>query len=208
MRDKVPHPYVPLLTALRDRAAGVFGISLAKVLNDCGADPEGLLRVMDDDGCIEVEMRHPFGGQASDWYSPARDGTSHIRWHWDRIVGCATQLPDVFDCRIRITQRGRTMLARLEGQTSLNAGPRGAEDLSAQSEVRPMTDGQKRFWDALEGRILTGKKLASELGTSEETVRQWKRELVHAGHRVDNRPGRGYYRPDAPPPDSENQPSK
>jgi len=69
----------------------------------------------------------------------------------------------------------------------------------------PMTDGQKRLWDALKGRALTGKELASsnELDTSQETIRQWVGELKKAGYEIPNRRGRGYYRPDAPPLDGE-----
>jgi biotin operon repressor len=64
---------------------------------------------------------------------------------------------------------------------------------------RLMTDGQKRLWEALQGRALTGKELARALDTSEETVRQWVKELRAAGHEIENRRGRGYFRPDAPP---------
>ncbi len=73
---------------------------------------------------------------------------------------------------------------------------------------RIMTDGQKRLWDALHDRALAGKELAaeSELDSSEETIRQWVSELRKAGYEIGHRPGRGYFRPDAPPADSE--PSK
>ena len=68
-----------------------------------------------------------------------------------------------------------------------------------------MTDGQKRLWDALDGRALTSQELAaeSELGTSPETVRQWVSDLKKAGYEIDRRQSRGYFRPDAPPADSE-----
>lgn len=66
---------------------------------------------------------------------------------------------------------------------------------------QPMTDGEKRFWDALYGRAVPGKALAKELDTSPDTVRGWKSRLVRSGYRVENRSGRGYFRPDAPPDD-------
>ena len=68
-----------------------------------------------------------------------------------------------------------------------------------------MTDGQKRLWDALAGRALTAKELASKsiLDTSEDTVRRWVFELRKAGYEIDHRRGRGYVRPDARPADSE-----
>ena len=70
-----------------------------------------------------------------------------------------------------------------------------------QSPPRPMTDGQKRLWNALKNRALSAKELAGrdELDTSGETVRQWVLGLRKAGHAIEHRSGRGYYRPDAPP---------
>jgi len=61
----------------------------------------------------------------------------------------------------------------------------------------PMTDGQKRLWDALTRRALTGKELMKELDTSDDTVRQWVRELRSNGYDVPNKRGRGYCRADA-----------
>ena len=76
-----------------------------------------------------------------------------------------------------------------------------AMDLPDPPHRVPMTDGQKRVWDALSGRALTGKELTNELETSEDTVRQWVRELRANGFDVPNKRGRGYYRLDAPPND-------
>ena len=79
-----------------------------------------------------------------------------------------------------------------------------AKKLVAGKDARPpMTNGQKRLWGALKGRAMTGKELAGkdQLDTSEETVRSWVRELRRAGYGIENRRGRGYYRPDAPPDD-------
>ena len=72
-------------------------------------------------------------------------------------------------------------------------------------EIRQvMTDGQKRLWDALDGRALAAKELAaeSELDTSEDTVRQYVLDLRKAGRKIGHRPGRGYFRPNAPPAES------
>jgi biotin operon repressor len=66
---------------------------------------------------------------------------------------------------------------------------------------KPMTGGQQALWDALEGQALTAKKLAEQLDTSENTIRQHVSDLRKAGCDIPNRRGRGYYRPDAPPED-------
>ncbi len=70
-----------------------------------------------------------------------------------------------------------------------------------------MTDGQRKLWAALSGRAMTAKELAAEaeLDTSEDTVRQWVRQLRLAGYKIGHRPGRGYFRPDAPPTEIESQ---
>lgn len=82
----------------------------------------------------------------------------------------------------------------------------GIEPTEPIHRLTPMTDGQKRLWDALEGRALSAKQLASkdELDTSEDAVRQFKLGLKQSGYTIALRPGRGYYRPDAPPDESRN----
>lgn len=69
----------------------------------------------------------------------------------------------------------------------------------------PMTDGQKRLWDALDGRAMAAKELAAEavLDTSEQTVVNMVGALRKAGYSIPNRRGRGYFRLDAPPDDIE-----
>ncbi len=66
---------------------------------------------------------------------------------------------------------------------------------------RVMTDGQKNLWRALKNCASSGKELANELDTSEDTVRQLIKELRAANYEIENRRGRGYFRPDAPPDD-------
>lgn len=81
-------------------------------------------------------------------------------------------------------------------------GEKGTQnDISVPKRV--MTDGQKRLWDALHRKALTGKELAGQkvLDTSEDTVRHCVKGLRQAGYEIENRAGRGYYRPDAPPDD-------
>lgn len=84
-----------------------------------------------------------------------------------------------------------------------SAGATRRNDLSEPPELskknRVMTDGQRRLWNALEARAFTGKELAATLDTTEDTIRQLIKELRDVGYNVENRRGRGYYRPDAPP---------
>jgi biotin operon repressor len=67
--------------------------------------------------------------------------------------------------------------------------------------VAPLTDGQRAVWDGLDGRVLSAKELAKELGTSDSMIRQYVHSLRKRGYKVNWTPGAGYYRPDAPPPD-------
>ncbi len=83
---------------------------------------------------------------------------------------------------------------------ALRAVRRAMRDLAG-DDVPLGTHGQERLWTLLAGRAGTAKKLAADpdLDTSEETVRQWVRDLRRAGRVIENRRGRGYWRPDAPP---------
>lgn len=104
----------------------------------------------------------------------------------------------------RVTEKLKLIKARAERKGDGESVQPGKASFVVGSK-RVMTDGQKRLWDALDGRALAGKELAaeSELDTSPETVRQWVSELRKAGYKIGTRPGRGYFRPDAPPADSE-----
>ena len=64
-----------------------------------------------------------------------------------------------------------------------------------------MTDGQKAVWDALRGSCKSAKELASDVNTSDVTVRQHIFDLRKADRKILHRPGRGYWRPDAPAPE-------
>lgn len=83
----------------------------------------------------------------------------------------------------------------------------GLDEPSPLSDARrPMTAGQKDVWDALAGQALTGPGLVEFLErkgipTSEGVVRQHIMDLKRAGYVIRNRSGRGYYRPDSPPPE-------
>ena len=78
---------------------------------------------------------------------------------------------------------------------------------SAAKLKRLMTKGQKGLWDALAGHVMDAKELAAEemLNTSENVIRQWVGDLKAAGYNIDHRSGRGYFRPDAPPPEINSQ---
>jgi hypothetical protein len=57
-------------------------------------------------------------------------------------------------------------------------------------------------WNALEHKILTAKDLSETVFDGEvsaDAVRQVIRAMRDAGDAVETRPGRGYFRPDAPP---------
>ena len=89
-----------------------------------------------------------------------------------------------------------------EIQSSLSQTKRrAAGDGDTGTTKLPLTDGQKRLWNALDGRAVTVKELAKELNTSDGVIRRWKGDLVRAGYRIDRRASRGYFRPDAPPAD-------
>ena len=70
-----------------------------------------------------------------------------------------------------------------------------------------MTAGQKRVWDLLEHRALNGKELVKAIKkeydayASEVAIRQQVRKMKNRGYKIENTPGRGYWRPDARPPD-------
>ena len=68
---------------------------------------------------------------------------------------------------------------------------------------RPLlADGERELWDALDGRVMAAKELRVELDRpSEEAVRQQITSVRHKGHEIVWCAGRGYYRPDVPPPE-------
>ena len=80
----------------------------------------------------------------------------------------------------------------------IKAAIEGANERSGSS--MPMTNGQKAVWDALRGSCKSAKELASDANTSAVTVRQHVLDLRRAGRKIPLRSGRGYWRPDAPPP--------
>lgn len=70
--------------------------------------------------------------------------------------------------------------------------------------LEPLTDGQREIWVLLKYRILTAKEIAIELFkdlTKEECVRKRISRMKKAGWLIRNKGQRGYYRPDALPPE-------
>lgn len=108
------------------------------------------------------------------------------------------RLPGAFDT-LEDTEIHDDLLCQLEKECAAEFQKMGLPKPAG--TMTPMTDGEKRLWDALCGRAVPGIALAKELDTSPETVRGWKSRLVRSGYCVENRRGRGYYRPDAPPDD-------
>lgn len=68
---------------------------------------------------------------------------------------------------------------------------------------RPLTDRQRELWNALDGCILSAKELAAdkELTSTEDAVTHLVAAIRKRGRGIETVPGRGYYRPDAPPPE-------
>ena len=73
---------------------------------------------------------------------------------------------------------------------------------TATRTATPMSDGTKEVWDALLGKVLTGKQLAVLLNSNEDAIRKRVDRLNGDGHTVQNRRGAGYFRPDALPSDA------
>ncbi|MEE8092900.1 MAG: hypothetical protein V3T47_01570 [Gammaproteobacteria bacterium] len=70
--------------------------------------------------------------------------------------------------------------------------------------LEPLTDSQREIWDLLQNRILTAKEIAVELlegRTKEGAIRKRICRMKQVGWLLLNKGQRGYYRPDAPPPD-------
>ena len=63
----------------------------------------------------------------------------------------------------------------------------------------PLTDALREMWEALDGRALTGPKLAKLLNTSDGAILQRAKRLKDAGYPLENTDGLGYWRTDAPP---------
>lgn len=77
--------------------------------------------------------------------------------------------------------------------------------LRSQLEERPLlTDQQKCIWELLDGQALSAKEIAKRPGcpASEESVRRQIKKMRRNGYDIQNIRSRGYYRKDAPPPDS------
>ena len=55
----------------------------------------------------------------------------------------------------------------LTGSTGESKTSEGKAPIVESKAVRPMTDSQKRLWDALKGRAMAGKELVAELGLSQ-----------------------------------------
>jgi hypothetical protein len=66
----------------------------------------------------------------------------------------------------------------------------------------PLPDAAGEVWEALRGRMMTAKQLATMLDSSADAVRKRLTVLARLGRVVLNQRGAGYYRPDAMPSDS------
>lgn len=83
-----------------------------------------------------------------------------------------------------------------EGQQSGDNGEDGVRDQPR------LTRREAEVWNALRGRFATGATLASELDIGEDQVRTLKKTICgKSGYHIAHQPGRGYYRPDALPPE-------
>ena len=98
-------------------------------------------------------------------------------------------------------------LLALLGKPDESSSPTPATTPSASvPECRPLPplpDAAREVWDALNGRLRTGKQLAKQLHSTEDAIRKRLGVLERLGRVVLNQRGAGYYRPDAPPSDLE-----
>lgn len=65
--------------------------------------------------------------------------------------------------------------------------------------VVPLTDTQQEVWDLLEAKHLSAKEIAATVygtGLADGAVRRIIDRIRKTGRRIENRRGRGYYRPD------------
>lgn len=68
----------------------------------------------------------------------------------------------------------------------------------------PLTTARQEVWDLLKHEALLGKEIAARVcgsAVSEDSIRKRISAIRAAGRVIESRPGIGYYRPDAPPPD-------
>lgn len=101
---------------------------------------------------------------------------------------------------------------RLEGLMDELALVANEARIAPAPSTTPLRKGELAVWNALEGRILTGAELAMELGlgTNGEYVVRNRIAGIRKNRGEDvvkSKRGRGYYRPDAPPPDLMSQPA-
>ena len=69
---------------------------------------------------------------------------------------------------------------------------------------KALTDAQREVWLLLDNREMSAKEIAVKLGdgwSKADAIRKRIAAIRQAGWRIEWMPGRGYYRPDAPPPD-------
>ncbi|MFM9996709.1 MAG: hypothetical protein ACKVU4_13030 [Phycisphaerales bacterium] len=75
----------------------------------------------------------------------------------------------------------------------------------ASAALIPLSEALSQVWKALDGRAMTAKQLATHLTgrpTDEDAMRKRTEKIRATGRQVLHRAGLGYYRPDAPPPES------
>ncbi len=115
------------------------------------------------------------------------------------------------DCwRLNLTERGAAWLAarrlRLtEPSRGQSNNAVGAEDGNVERKLCLLTDAQREVWDALGNGPVTGKELAVEIlgkHSAEDSIRKRIQAIRRSGRRIEHKAGVGYYRPDAPPPDT------
>ncbi len=69
---------------------------------------------------------------------------------------------------------------------------------------KALTDARREVWDLLRNRVMAAKEISVKVfgnGLKEDAIRKRIAAIRKAGWRIEWMAGRGYYRPDAPPPD-------
>ena len=153
-------------------AKGIEAQALAEFIRT--GDPrlvQSVLTVLDRLQAISLRADH--GSNAAQGARLDKTGT--------RQVAEANDLPD---------RRPATSARSASGATTVPTASAG------------LPPAQQKVWDLLEGRVLLGKQIAHELcgrHDAEDAIRKRIASIRKNGRKIENRPGLGYYRPDAPP---------
>ncbi len=134
-----------------------------------------------------------------------REGKATALVEWQNLSTLADEISTLREEGAPQSVINEYITQRTEADNKSNANT--ADEVVVIQPPKPLTEGQQYVWDVLEGRVLTANEIVAALKeerkheTSEGNVRQTIAKLRGASYCVKHRNGRGYFRPDAPPPD-------